>query len=171
MLLKMVPFHWNGEFKDLLAFMSHTVTRSMGGSGVTPTMEEQVAAFIESQPPADNPHAQLAPDVAARGQAAFVKAECTSCHVGETLTNNTFADVGTFVRSGPVVDKPSAWPNGGLNTPSLLGLARSAPYLHDGSAPTLKSRLIQGKALDAHGKTSRLTEGEVDDLVAYLLSL
>ncbi|MEW6431237.1 MAG: c-type cytochrome [Myxococcota bacterium] len=171
MLTKTAPFHWNGEFNDLLAFMSHTVQRRMGGSGVTPAMEQQVAAFIDSMPTPDNPHKDTPADVIARGRAAFDKAQCQSCHAGEALTNNVFADVGTYVTSGPVVDRPELLPHGGLNTPSLLGLARSAPYLHDGSAQTLKARILQGKAGDRHGVTSQLSDAEVDDLVAYLKSL
>ncbi|MBL8910161.1 MAG: c-type cytochrome [Archangium sp.] len=171
MLAKTAPFHWNGEFNDLLAFMTHTVTNRMGGSGVSPAMEIQVAAFIESMPAADNPHKDTAPDLIARGKDAFNKAECGTCHNGEAFTDNTFADVGTFVKTGAVVDNLSFLPKGGLNTPSLLGLARSAPYLHDGSATTLKARIMNGKALDQHGKTSRLSDTEVDDLVAYLKAL
>jgi cytochrome c peroxidase len=171
MLTRTAPFHWNGEFDDLLAFMTHTVQRRMGGTGVTPAMEQQVAAFIESLPAPDNPYKSLPADVLARGRAAFDKAQCGACHAGETFTNQTFADVGTYVTTGPVVDRPELLPHGGLNTPSLLGLARSAPYLHDGSAQTLKARILQGKASDRHGLTSQLTSAEVDDLVAYLNSL
>lgn len=171
MLAKTAPFHWNGEFNDLLAFMTHTVTNRMGGSGVSPAMELQVAAFIESMPAADNPHKDTAPDLIARGKSAFDKAECGTCHNGEAFTDNTFADVGTFVKTGAVVDNMAFLPKGGLNTPSLLGLSRSAPYLHDGSATTLKARILNGKALDQHGKTSRLNDAEVDELVAYLKAL
>lgn len=171
MLAKTAPFHWNGEFPSLLSFMSHTVTKRMGGEGVDEVMERQVAAFIESMPAADNPNRDLPADAKARGEAAYAKAECGTCHGGETLTDNSFADVGTFVTSGPVPDDRSFLPYGGLNTPSLLGIARTAPYLHDGSAQTLKTRLLVGKEKDLHGKTSRLSDVEVDDLVAYLKSL
>ncbi len=171
MLSKTAPFHWNGEFNDLLSFMTHTVTNRMGGKGVTPAMEVQVAAFIESMPKADNPHASTAADVVARGRTAFEKAECTSCHNGETFTDNTFADVGTYVKTGAVQDNLNLLPHGGLNTPSLLGVSRTSPYLHDGSAQTLKARILTGQAADLHGKTSRLSDAEVDDLVSYLKSL
>ena len=173
MLAQTAPFHWNGEFNDLLSFMNHTVTNRMGGSGVTPAMEQQVAAFIASMPKADNPHATTAADVVARGRAAFDKAECGTCHNSAAFTDNTFADVGTYVKSGAVIDNLGtlALPHGGLNTPSLLGLSRTAPYLHDGSAVTLKGRIMTGKNLDQHGKTSRLSDTEVDELVGYLKSL
>lgn len=171
MLARTAPFHWNGEFTDLLAFMTHTVTNRMGGQGVTPAMEAQVAAFIESMPKADNPHRNTPTDLMERGRVAFEKAECGSCHNGETFTDNTFADVGTYVKTGLVQDNLSFLPNGGLNTPSLLGLARTAPYLHDGSALSLKARILTGKSADLHGKTSVLTDAEVNDLVSYLKAL
>jgi cytochrome c peroxidase len=171
MLAKTAPFHWNGEFNDLLSFMTHTVTNRMGGQGVTPAMEQQVAAFIESMPRADNPHRDTAADVMQRGRQAYDKAECGTCHGGEAFTDNTFANVGTYVQSGPVVDNVAALPRGGLNTPSLLGLARTAPYLHDGSAQTLKARIMVGKSSDKHGKTAQLSDAEVDDLVSYLKAL
>jgi cytochrome c peroxidase len=107
----------------------------------------------------------------ARGRAAYEKAECSTCHSGEAFTDQTFANVGTYVQTGTVVDNVSMLPHGGLNTPSLLGLARTAPYLHDGSALTLKARLLTGKDGDRHGKTSRLSDAEVDDLVSYLKGL
>lgn len=171
MLGKTAPFHWNGEFNDLLAFMTHTVTNRMGGAGVTPAMEQQVAAFIESMPKADNPHSNTPADVMARGRTAYDKAECGSCHNGEAFTNNTFANVGTYVIGGQVPDNLSFLPFGGLNTPSLLGLARTAPYLHDGSAQSLKARIMTGKNSNTHGKTAILTDAEVDDLVMYLKAL
>ncbi len=171
-MMQTAPFHWNGEFPNLLAFMTHTVSKRMGGSGVSEAMELQVAAFIESMPEADNPHKATTPaDVVARGQAAFNKAECNTCHGTETFTDNTFADVGTYVTTGPVKDDMRFLPFGGLNTPSLLGLSRTAPYLHDGSAQTLRSRIMTGKDADRHGKTSVLNDGEVEDLVAYLKTL
>lgn len=171
MLADTAPFHWNGEFNNLLSFMTHTVTNRMGGTGVTPAMEEQVAAFIASMPLADNPHANTPVELRQKGRAAFEKAECTECHEGNAFTDNTFADVGTFVTKGDVLDDLSFLPHAGLNTPSLLGLARTAPYLHDGSAMSLKARLLTGKALDKHGKTSRLSDQEIDDLVVYLKTL
>ncbi len=169
---KTPPFHWNGEFPSLTDFMSHTVVRRMGGSGVSLEMQRQLEAFIAVIPPPDNPHRTSAPTEAQiRGRVAFEKAQCHGCHTGEAMTNNGFADVGTLVTSGPVPDRLESLPQGGLNTPSLLGLARTAPYLHDGSAETLLDRLVTGKDLDRHGRTSVLSEAEMKDLVEYLKSL
>ncbi len=170
MLDKTLPLHWDGEFASM-GTLSHTITGRMGGQGITPQMSNQISAYLASLPAADNPH-RLAErtDAQRRGAQVFSKANCTSCHKNEQLTDNGFADVGTVRLDGEVRDDLKRLPKG-FNTPSLLGLARSAPYLHDGSAPTLKARILKGKAGDLHGKTNQLTSAEVDDLVAYLQTL
>jgi cytochrome c peroxidase len=59
----------------------------------------------------------------------------------------------------------------GLDTPTLHGLFRSAPYLHDGSAATLREVLVERNAAGKHGVTAGLDAGQLDDLIAYLLCL
>ncbi len=170
MLDKTEPLHWDGEFANM-GDLSHAITNRMGGQGITPQMSKQISAFIASMPAADNPH-RLTQKTAAqlRGAQVFTKANCNTCHVREELTDNGFANVGTVVTTGNVRDDVTRLTKG-FNTPSLLGIARSAPYLHDGSALTLKARIIQGKADNKHGLTSQLSTNEVDDLVAYLQTL
>lgn len=166
------PFHWNGEFDTVSQFMLHTTRDRMGGQGPSEEMEKQLMAFITTVPTPDNPFTTETPaDVLVRGKAAFDKAECGTCHTGSTMTDNKFYDVGTYAKSGAVTDRQEFLFHGGLNTPSLLGIARTAPFLHDGSAPTLKARILQGKDLNKHGKTASLTADEVDDLVAYVRAL
>jgi cytochrome c peroxidase len=57
------------------------------------------------------------------------------------------------------------------DTPTLLGIYRTAPYLHHGKAATLLEVLTICNQEDKHGKTSHLKSGELDDLVAFLRSL
>lgn len=169
-LEKTEPLHWDGEFSNM-SDLSHAITNRMGGQGITPTMARQISAYLASLPAADNPHRLVQKNPAQlRGAQVFSKAQCASCHTGSELTDNSFANVGTLVLTGNVRDDLKRLPKG-LNTPSLLGLARTAPYLHDGSALTLKARILQGKADNKHGTTSQLTSEEVDDLVAYLQTL
>ncbi|KFE61044.1 c-type cytochrome [Hyalangium minutum] len=168
MITKTGPFHWSGEFPSLRDFLDVTVRQRMGGGVVDAQMASQLAAFLDVMPTPDNPYKRdELTDAQIRGSTAFLKAECNECHTGETLTNNKQANVGTFVTSGSNPDNDVVRQHG-LNTPSLLGLARSAPYLHDGSAQTLKERLLQTRSSDTHGKTSRLSNAELDDLVEFL---
>ena len=170
MLEKTAPLHWDGQFASM-GELGKEITGRMGGSDFTPEMSKQISAFLATTPAADNPH-RLAEKTPAqlRGAQVFASAQCSSCHMNEVLTDNGFANVGTLVLQGNVRDDVKSLPKG-LNTPSLLGLARTAPYLHDGSAQTLKARILQGKAENRHGKTAELSAGEVDDLVAYLQTL
>jgi len=66
----------------------------------------------------------------------------------------------------------------GFDTPTLRGVASSAPYLHDGSAPTIRDVLIKLKG-SADGVTGAghmgditgLTDAQIDALVEYVRSL
>jgi len=57
------------------------------------------------------------------------------------------------------------------DTPSLLGVAASAPYFHDGSAATLESLLRDRGAVHGMADTARLGDREVADLTAFLDTL
>ena len=163
------PFHWNGQFANLAEFLGETVNLRMGGTGATTDMAGQLAAYIDSLELPDNPLRTNAPTEAQlRGAQVFQTAMCNSCHGGQALTDNSFHDVGTLVRSG---SNPDMFLDRGLNVPSLLGVSRTAPFLHDGSASTLRTRIFATRYNDLHGKTSQLSDGQLEDLVEYLKTL
>ena len=165
------PFHWSGEFSGLGDFMNATVRDRMGGQALDTDTVAKLAAFIDTIPATDNPsRGEPLTEAQARGAALFKKAVCDTCHAGAVLTNNTNADVGTFVREGALRDADPVI-KAGLNTPSLLGVGRTAPYLHDGSAPTLRARLLNDRETNRHGLTAQLSDADVDDLVEYLQTL
>lgn len=104
----------------------------------------------------------------------FTQLACDSCHAGATLTDSEFVgpadpllhDVGTITdASGQRLGMPPP----GLDTPTLRELWNSPPYLHDGSAATVREVFTAHNAAQLHGATAGLTEAEVDQLVAYLL--
>ena len=77
------------------------------------------------------------------------------------------------------MSKRSRSPNGSDSTAAPIaqrspsasaGIAASAPYLHDGSAPTLRAVLSTARTGEM-GNTGRLSEAQMDDLEAYLKSL
>jgi DNA-binding beta-propeller fold protein YncE/cytochrome c1 len=151
------PFHWDGALADLPKLMDSTTTGRMGGTGPTLEMEQAVQAYLATLPAPLNPK-QLGPptDAQARGADVFKRAACGSCHLGQKLTNNAMVDVGTGQT---------------MNVPSLLGVARSAPYLHDGRAKTLEDRLRLRQGENLHGTTSALSDQDISDLVEYLETL
>ena len=176
------PFHWSGQFATMSDFLDETIIARMGGSGglgtsvVSVSIATAISAFIDSLEAPDNPH-QLATPTASqiRGASLFQAAGCATCHGGtatingttvQLFTNNGFANVGTFDVGDDIASLPK-----GFNVPSLLGLARTAPYLHDGSAPTFLDRLRRNQMLDLHGNTSTLTSQDLSDLSDYLKSL
>jgi cytochrome c peroxidase len=102
---------------------------------------------------------------ALRGKVLFESARtgCSTCHPPGLFTDLKSYNVGT---SGPY-DKSGDK----FDTPTLVELWRTAPYLHDGSAATIRDVLTTGNLHDRHGKTSSLSRRRIEDLCAYLLSL
>jgi len=122
-------------------------------------------AYLKSLKPVPSPYLLKGkPSRAARrGQKVFQRAGCASCHPSGLFTDLQQYDVGTR----HVFDRPEDK----FDTPTLIELWRTAPYLHDGSAITVLDVLTTRNPKDEHGKTSGLSGQELDDLCAYLLSL
>lgn len=72
-------------------------------------------------------------------------------------------DVGTPAKTDKSTDR--------FDTPSLIELWRTAPYLHDGSAATLRDVITVHNSENQHGQTSHFAPSDTDALCAYLLSL
>ena len=96
-----------------------------------------------------------------RGRKIFKKAGCASCHSGPLYTDLKKYDVGT----GKGLDKDQQF-----DTPTLVEVWRTAPYLYDGRAATIKDVLTTYNGNDKHGVTSNLTENEINDLAEFVLS-
>jgi hypothetical protein len=152
--------------------------RKAGVSGELDALAAYVSSLTSEAPsPFRNPDGTLGA-AAIRGRSLFESAVlgCTSCHTGPRLTDSRFVapgqpllhDVGTL---GPGSGRRLGGPLAGLDTPTLHGLWASPPYLHDGSALTLRAVLRDRNPQDRHGVTRQLSDSELDDLVSYLLSL
>ncbi len=57
-----------------------------------------------------------------------------------------------------------------FDTPTLVEAWRTAPYLYDGRAATIKEVLTKYNPDDKHGVTSNLTKNEISDLAKFVLS-
>jgi YVTN family beta-propeller protein len=115
----------------------------------------------------------------ARGSVVFASAGCASCHSGSHYTDSgagnptldlagpiVLHDVGTCA-AGDVAHEDfigDARQACAFDTPSLRGVASTAPYLHDGSAPTLEA------AIAKMGATA-LSAADQKALVEFLRSL
>jgi YVTN family beta-propeller protein len=125
-----------------------------------------VDEFLKSLTPVPSPYVvggRLS-DTAIRGQKLFLdeRVGCARCHPPGLYTDLKRHEVGTRARFDTV---------GAFDTPTLVECWRTAPYLHDGSAATMKNVLTERSRHDRHGHTSHLTTGELDDLAAFVLSL
>jgi YVTN family beta-propeller protein len=110
---------------------------------------------------------------AERGKKLFFSKEvgCTSCHSGPYYTDSSLQKPFKLHDVGTGKDDPSEKMGPKYDTPTLLGVYRTAPYLHHGKAKTLQDVLTTCNKDDKHGKTSQLKRAEIDDLVAFLKSL
>ncbi|WP_166461105.1 Ig-like domain-containing protein [Flavicella sediminum] len=110
---------------------------------------------------------------AIKGRQHFIKLACYSCHSGATFTDSGFGTVhnmGTIKsNSGNRLHKKLE----GLDTPTLISLWQSAPYLHDGSAKTLEDVFEKGEGAKAqeHRKVGDLSKKEKQELMSFLLEL
>ena len=99
---------------------------------------------------------------AKKGEKIFKDSGCSSCHSGELFTDLKSYDVGI----GKARDAKTEF-----DTPTLVEIWRTAPYLNDGRAANIKEVLTIFNTDDKHGKTSDLNEKQIDELSAYILSL
>ena len=104
------------------------------------------------------------------------KANCAVCHVGTNLTDESFHNTGAGWRDGRFADAGRG--RGEFKTPSLREVARSAPYMHDGSLVTLEDVIEyydkggrENPALDVEMRELRLSAEEKSALVAFLKAL
>ena len=129
------------------------------------------------------------PVLVAAGKAIFERADvgCRTCHEGARFTDSgadnptldlagvvQLHDVGTCA-TAPYPDVPHTDVGGHaraacrFDTPSLSGLAATPPYLHDGTASTIRDvlELTRGRM----GDISSLSSADEAALVEYLRSL
>ncbi len=119
---------------------------------------------------------------AKRGFDLFVgKANCVACHSGWAFTDASFHDVGSA--KGADIGRGKLFPTSpslryAFKTPTLRDAARRAPYMHDGSEPTLEAVIdlynrggIERPSRSEDIRPLHLTAGEKADLVAFLQTL
>ncbi len=160
------------------------------GLDLTDEQCDQMTVFVASLP---QPVRKTPDDARARadvevGQRLFARVGCAACHtpdlgpaqglysdllmhrMGEELTSGG-GYYGIQVAQGGASGQapaPDEW-----RTPPLWGVADSAPYLHDGRAPTLQEaiRLHGGQAAPAALRFSLLGQADQGRLIAFLKSL
>src|SRR6266568_1514805 len=169
------PYKWNGGNPNLPTECGPRTEkyfwRAENYDDLTLT---HLVVYVRSLPPRPNrwrlPGRELTP-MQERGKALFTRAvdkfgkpipeanRCVYCHSGLKGTNQKPFDVGT---------KKTTDNTGLLDTPQLINIAITGPYLHDGSASTLEQIWTVFNPEDKHGRTNDLTKDELNDLIEYL---
>jgi cytochrome c peroxidase len=113
----------------------------------------------------------------------FNKAKCDQCHEGINFTSNAFHNIGVGMdKPNPDVGRFAVTKNsadwGAFKTPTLRDIARTAPYMHDGSQKTLEEVVdfydkggTKNKNLDEKIKPLNLSDADKKALVAFMKSL
>jgi len=99
---------------------------------------------------------------AERGKVLFAGAGCATCHSGDLFSDLKKYDVGT----GTGREKGLKF-----DTPILVEVWRTGPFLYDGRAATMEEVFTKFNDKDQHGATSKLNPAQIKDLVEYVLSL
>jgi hypothetical protein len=145
-------FGWHGEDPTLDAHLTRTVKR-LDGSGMNGVDSRQLAAYVRSLGSARRTQ-EHAPELVAKGRTLFESDAlgCNSCHTEHGRRGGT---MGVIREGGP------------LRSPSLVSVAITGPYLHDGSLETLEDVLtMKQKVLEIS-----LAPEEKKALLAYLVTL
>jgi cytochrome c peroxidase len=163
--------------------------RAFPGQGVSlDTFAAAVASYertvVSSNAPFDKWVAGDEPAVSAAAKRGFAlfngKANCAVCHSGWRMTDDGFHDIGL-----PGQDRGRAAIAPGIvqlehafKTPTLRNISQRAPYMHDGSLPTLaavidhyNSGFERRDSLDSQIRPLGLTSDEKADLLAFLDTL
>jgi mono/diheme cytochrome c family protein len=153
-VIETAPYKWDGQDETMTTSIDHTIAR-IGGEGLPHYELLAIAAYLDSLPAAEPPTVTDA-QALERGRVVFER-ECVACHADEHATDRSQHALTTTL---PVVD-----------TPSLHGLAHTAPYYHDGSAIDLATLLDDRGSIHDMTDTSKLSPDERADLIVYLESL
>ena len=111
------------------------------------------------------------------------RGHCWQCHSGPNFTDERFHNTGVAARRavgdpGRMAVTKRAADRGRFKTPTLRGVARTAPYMHDGSVKTLREVVefynrggVKGPGLDPLIRPLKLDQAEVGFLVEFLKAL
>lgn len=157
------PFHWAGDFDDAARLTRVTIRGLMEGDALLVDTSAIAAYMNETPAPAPVPVPAWQTANLEQGRELF-QSRCTACHAGTSFSDGAKHKV--------VPDSQD--PDGimaSVDTPSLIAVRSTAPYLHDGRAHGLQDVLLTHNQGDSHGQVSDLNTDAIEALVLYLRSL
>ena len=127
---------------------------------------DSVNEYLKSLEPIPSPYLTKEGSLtesAKRGKKIFNgKANCVTCHVPPYYGDRTKYSLG--LGSDDDRDREFA-------TPILIECWRTAPYMYDGRALSIKDVITIDNSNNLHGNSKDLAEQEVEDLAEYVKSL
>jgi len=171
------PFKWIGKNPTLAVQCGPRFARVLMRTDPIPPDElKDLTVFLNSLPPPrwERKHNRPLTPAQERGRQVFFatmtpagkpiprERQCHVCHRPPLYTNRLLSAVGT---KGPRDTTDM------FDTPHLLGVAHTAPYLHDGRAKTLEELWTIYQTNDLHGVSSYMNKHQLNDLVEYLKTL
>ncbi len=171
------PFKWSGKNPSLKVQCGPRFAKVL--MRTDPFDGEQLdnlTHFVESMPPPRTRHVQDTEwtQTRERGRLLFFAVQtsdgkpipperrCSTCHRPPLYTNRAKSSVGTRAPQDSTDE---------FDTPHLLGIAASAPYLHDGRAKSLEELWTLYQTNDLHGVSSYMSKQQLNELVEYLKTL
>jgi cytochrome c peroxidase len=104
------------------------------------------------------------------------KGNCTACHVGPTFSDERLHNTGVAWVNGQLNDLGGG--HGDFKTPTLREVARTAPYMHDGSLATLEDVVTfysdggrSNPNIDAEIRQPQFSADEKSKLTVFLKAL
>jgi cytochrome c peroxidase len=143
-----------------------------------------LASFVRSILSGDSPYdrfingdrSALTPEQQLGLQVFRGKGNCTACHVGPNFSDERLHNTGVAWRDGLLTDEGAD--HGNFKTPTLREIARTAPYMHDGSLSTLQDVVEfydrgghPNPNLDSEIRPLRLSPAEKQGLLDFLSTL
>jgi DNA-binding beta-propeller fold protein YncE len=157
------PYGWHGTSPTLADRIAGTLRLTHRHEPIGTEVDDLTAYLRTLAPLRPLPMSDAQRAAGNRGKLLFEgKAQCNACHQGVTFSDTLTHDVGTK-SNGDVADR--------FDTPSLRGVARTAPYLHHGQAATLEEIFTKFNERQRHGAAHLLTPREREDLLAYVRGL
>ena len=119
--------------------------------------------YLKSLKPVPSPYlVDGKPSAAAeRGAKLFEQAGCAACHPAPLYTDLQQYNLGL----GRDSEKDKSF-----DTPTLVEVWRTAPYLYDGRAASMRDLFAKFNTEGKHGNTAGLSDAEMNDLIEYVLS-
>lgn len=189
-----LPWHWSAAL-DEAQDVEETIQLIQFGLGLAPGADPPQLGAANAGRSADldglaaylrqgirTPELALPTTDLALGRQLFVSAGCIACHSGPHWTISALPGlpgsldpdgdgmVDSVLRSVGTVNLLDVRGATGFDVPSLLNVKLSAPYLHDGSAPTLTTLLLSGHPAPQTGGNG-LGREEIEQLAAWLQTI